>query len=63
LLTEEFTIDSYRKRYGDAGLPILLIGPKAEVRIFAEDQPPIPAKGWTLISLVPPNGTENDAPS
>ncbi len=59
LLTEEFDFDSYRGRYGESGLPILLIGPKGEVRIFAEDHPPVPAKGWILVSLVPANGTEN----
>jgi NhaP-type Na+/H+ or K+/H+ antiporter len=52
LLTGEFGIDEFRNQHGQDSVPLMLLGPKGEVRVFSIDQPPTPAAGWTLLSLV-----------
>jgi len=51
-LTEEFGMEEFAARHGEDSVPLLLLGPKGEVRVFAADHPPTPAPGWTLVSLV-----------
>jgi len=52
LLTEQFDFAKFRERYGEDSLPLLVIGPKGEVKVFTANQPPQPASGWTLVSLL-----------
>jgi hypothetical protein len=52
LLTEQFNFERFRERYGEESLPLLMISPKGEVRVFTAGQPPQPVPGWTLVSLL-----------
>lgn len=52
LLTEEFGMDEFAAKHGENCVPLVLLGPKGEVRVFATDHPPIPVAGWTLVSIV-----------
>ena len=61
-LTKEFGIEQFREEHGTDAVPLLLVGPKSEVRVFNVDQPPAPQPGWTLISLLP-GGPDGPAPA
>lgn len=51
-LTDQFTIEEFRKRYnGTAVVPLMLIRGK-RVRVWTAQRPPTPQPGWSLISLV-----------
>ncbi|MBG89172.1 MAG: hypothetical protein CMO80_20065 [Verrucomicrobiales bacterium] len=58
-LTEEFTFDDFRTHHGASALPLFLVNPKGELRVFSEDHPPTPANSWTLVSLI--GGAPTDA--
>jgi hypothetical protein len=60
-ITDEFGMDSYRKRYSDVAMPLLIVRPDGRVAVFAADQTPRVAPGDTLIGLVPPDDATSAA--
>ncbi|MCL7486718.1 MAG: cation:proton antiporter [Desulfobulbaceae bacterium] len=60
-LTETFTYDSYKKKYGGGSVPLFAVSPKGELAVFTVEKEVDPAPGWKIVSLVPENG-EQDVP-
>ncbi len=53
-ITEEFSFEDFRSRYGDSALPLFLVTDTGELRVFTTDSRPTPRAGQTMISLVTP---------
>ena len=60
-LSEEYTFEDFRERYGETALPLFLVTESKRLRIFATDDVPEPQAGQTLISLVEEVETSADA--
>ena len=51
-LSEKFTFEDFRARYGDSSIVMFIIDESARLRICTADTPPTPKPGETLIALV-----------
>lgn len=49
-LSEEFTLDDFNHRYGDA-LKLFAINPKGQLRIYSDATKPQPEEGWSILYL------------
>lgn len=57
-LTEQFTFEDYRKRYGDRAIPAFLVERNRLVGVFSSDSAPTPSPGQTVVSLITPEVPE-----
>lgn len=53
-LTEQFTFEDYRERYGDRATPAFLVEDSRLVGVFSADSSLTPSPGQTLVSLIIP---------
>ena len=53
-ITEEFTFEDFRARYGDSCLVLFLIEESGNLTVVTADNPPAPQPGQTVITLVDP---------
>lgn len=53
-LTEQFTFEDYRERYGDRAIPAFLVEDSRLVGVFSADSSLTPSAGQTLVSLITP---------
>jgi hypothetical protein len=53
-LTDEFTFESYRQRYGHHAVPLFLVRDEKRLIVLAEDQSIEPRPGDVLIGMVDP---------
>jgi hypothetical protein len=63
LLTNEFTYDDFRARYGSDAIPLFILSDRGELMIVTADSNVSPSPGQTVIVLVNPAGqaaTGND---
>jgi hypothetical protein len=51
-ITQEFTLDQFRERYGDRALLLFVKNPLGELKIAAADKPLKPEAGDTVFALV-----------
>ncbi len=51
-LSEEFTMEAYRLKYGSRALPLFTINPKGKIGFFVTGGAMAPGPGWTVTSLV-----------
>lgn len=54
-ITERFTFEDFRERYGRSAVPLFLITQTGELTIYTSKDKPAPRPGQTLISLVEPH--------
>ncbi|HUE72801.1 MAG TPA: cation:proton antiporter [Pirellulaceae bacterium] len=62
-LTDEFTLDDFRQRYGEEAIPLVAVSDKGRLRIFTPGDKPGKLSGYRLISLIPPGGSGASAAS
>ena len=51
-LTEDFTFDDFKMRYGDNAIPLFLMRNNNDLHVFIADDPVVPEPGETLIALI-----------
>jgi NhaP-type Na+/H+ or K+/H+ antiporter len=52
-LSEEFTYDDYRDKYGKGIIPLFALDGRGRLRVFTADSKLEPVAGWTVVSLLP----------
>lgn len=52
-LTEQYGLEAYREKMGEATLPLFALDPQGKLHWISNRQRPEPGPGWTLASLVP----------
>ena len=57
-ITEDFTYDDFRVRYGERALPLFVIDAAGKLRVATVERPLEPKPGERLISLAEPTGEE-----
>ena len=62
-LTEAFDYASYREKYGKGLIPLFALDGRGELRVFYVGGELEPAPGWTVISLLPPEGEKQAQPA
>jgi len=62
-VTEDFGFDAFRDSYAGRAILLFAVDTAGRVRVFTPEQPPAPAVGWTVISLIqpPPEASEGSA--
>ncbi len=53
-ITEQFGPEAYAAKYGDAALPMFVVGPDERLQVVTADQPPALRAGCTILTLAPP---------
>ncbi|MBL8748487.1 MAG: sodium:proton antiporter [Planctomycetes bacterium] len=53
-ITEQFGPEAYAAKYGDAALPMFVVGPEARLQVVTADQPPPLRVGCTILTLALP---------
>ena len=51
-MSEEFTLDDYRERYGDEALPLFVIGHAGGIRVVTAELATRPRQDERLVGLV-----------
>jgi len=57
-LSEAFTYEHYREKYGKGLIPLFALDGRGRLRIFTVDSEFEPSSGWTVMSLLPPEIVE-----
>lgn len=52
-LSEDFTYDQYKEKYGTDSVQLFAITPDKRLKPFLKEFPPKPRAGWSIISLLP----------
>jgi CPA1 family monovalent cation:H+ antiporter len=59
-LSENFDYTSYREKYGKGLIPLFALDGRGELRVFYVGGELEPAPGWTVVSLLPPEGEKHE---
>jgi len=59
-LTETFDYASYCEKYGKGLIPLFALDGRGELRVFYVGGELEPAPGWTVVSLLPPEGEKRE---
>lgn len=51
-ISEAFSFDQFRSKYGDRAVPLFAVDPKGRVEVFATETEVQPKAGWVVLALV-----------
>lgn len=61
-LTESFNFEQYLNAHRHSAIPLFAAGPKGRFEAFSSDSDLKPVAGWTILSLVPPDSSQQASP-
>ncbi|MEZ5627878.1 MAG: sodium:proton antiporter [Rhodocyclaceae bacterium] len=62
-ISEAFSFDQFRSKYGDRAVPLFAVDPKGRVEVFATETEVQPKAGWVVLALVDADPDEYKRPA